>query len=75
MALLIEFGIQYSDGFTEMSFYASTARAIFGYGSSNTNISNQVSSTGLLSTDTTGVGTGRDYLAAAGYGGDRAIFG
>ena len=34
-----------------------------------------VSNTGVVATNTTGVGTARSYLAAAGYGTDKAIFG
>jgi len=54
-------------------------RAIFGYGyqlsGSNVSITNLVSNTGVVGTDVTGVGTARNSLAAAGYGGDKAIFG
>jgi hypothetical protein len=52
-------------------------KAIFGYGDSGsyTAITNKVSNTGVVATDTAGVGTGRNYLAAAGYGTDKAIFG
>ena len=49
-------------------------KAIFGYGG-GTSITNLVSNTGVVATDTTGVGTARSYLAAAGYGSDKAIFG
>ena len=56
-----------------------TQKAIFGFGladiGSRTNITNLVSSTGVVATDTTGVGTARTGLAAAGYGGDKALFG
>ena len=38
-------------------------------------MTNLVSSTGTVATDTTGVGTARFTLAAAGYGTDKAIFG
>jgi hypothetical protein len=38
-------------------------------------MTNLVSNTGVVATDTTGVGTARNSLAAAGYGEDRAIFG
>jgi hypothetical protein len=53
-------------------------KAIFGYGTDNINVlsmTNLVSNTGVVSTDTTGVGTARSGLAAAGYGTDKAIFG
>jgi hypothetical protein len=47
-------------------------KAIFGYGSLNENdglsMTNLVSNTGVVSTDTAGVGTARYYLAAASYG-------
>jgi hypothetical protein len=58
-----------------------TQRAIFGYGTTLSNgngpvsMTNLVSNTGVVATDVTGVGTGRCYLAAAGYGGDKALFG
>ena len=59
-------------------------KAIFGFGVtlsadnyvySVTNVTNLVSSSGVVATDTTGVGTARPLLAAASYGGDKAIFG
>jgi hypothetical protein len=57
-----------------------TQKAIFGYGkpagpTGNYNMTNLVSNTGVVATDTPGVGTARRGLAAAGYGGDKAIFG
>ena len=58
-----------------------TDKAIFGYGSTNAgsegvvSITNKVSNTGVVATDTTGVGTLRWQLAAACYGTDKAIFG
>jgi len=54
-----------------------TQKAIFGYGyiPSYSSITNLVSNTGVVATDTTGVGTARFGLAAAGYGTDKAIFG
>jgi hypothetical protein len=67
------------DGLAAAS-YGSTGQAIFGYGlTSNpatySSITNLVSNTGVVATDTTGVGTGRYKLAATNYGGDKAIFG
>jgi hypothetical protein len=53
-------------------------QAIFGYGAGPSgwlSITNLVSTTGVVATDTAGVGTVRFGLAAAGYGGDKAIFG
>jgi hypothetical protein len=38
-------------------------------------MTNLVSNTGVVATDTTGVGTARYNPAAAGYGADKAIFG
>jgi hypothetical protein len=56
-----------------------TQNAIFGYGTSSpgndVSITNLVSNTGVVAADTTGVGTARNTLAAAGYGTDKAIFG
>jgi hypothetical protein len=54
-----------------------TQKAIFGYGNSGgvVSMTNLVSNTGVVATDTTGVGTARDLLAAAGYGTDKSIFG
>lgn len=53
-----------------------TQRAIFGYGFTTAAVSmtNLVGNTGVVATDVTGVGTARYYLAAAGYGGDKAVF-
>jgi len=56
-------------------------KAIFGYGeiysgsSTYYSITNKVSNSGVVASDTTGVGTARSGLAATGYGGDKAIFG
>jgi len=52
-------------------------KVIFGYGydGSNLSISNLVNSSGVVATDTTGVGTARQGLAASTYGTDKAIFG
>ena len=38
-------------------------------------VSNLISNTGVVATDTPGVGTARGFLAAASYGVDTAIFG
>jgi len=57
-------------------------KAIFGFGLSYDNsvfeqisTTNLVSNAGVVASDTTGVGTGSEFLTAAGYGGDKAIFG
>lgn len=59
-----------------------TDKGIFGFGFTptlspvfNTSITNLVSNTGVIASNTPGVGTIRDSLAAASYGGDKAIFG
>jgi len=56
-----------------------TQKAIFGYGNVGApayrvSMTNLVSSSGVVATDTTGVGTAREGLAAAGYGFDKALF-
>jgi len=68
-----------ADGYGKSNSTA-TQKAIFAYGQGPTNntansISNLVSSTGVVATDTPGVGTARIGLAASGYGTDKAIFG
>jgi hypothetical protein len=47
-----------------------TQKAIFGYGTTGTvtAVTNLVGNTGVVATDTTGVGTARQQIAAAGYG-------
>jgi hypothetical protein len=56
-------------------------KAIIGYGNNSAavnspvSMTNLVSNTGVVASDTTGVGTARSYIAAASYGGDKAIFG
>ena len=56
-----------------------TQRGIIAFGNNPSdnvsNLSNLISSSGVVATDGTGVGTARKVLAAAGYGGDKAIFG
>ena len=74
---------QRASGFWPTSVYeyvlVATQRAIFGYGSTGgssvLSITNLVSTTGVVATNTTGVGTARWKLAAAAYGVDKAIFG
>jgi len=56
-------------------------KGIFGYGAAFSagavylSMSNLVSNAGVVATDTTGVGTGRNNLGACEYGGDKGIFG
>ena len=54
-----------------------TQKGLFGFGeySSRTGITNLISSSGVVATDTAGVGTGRSVLAAATYGGEKGIIG
>jgi hypothetical protein len=55
-------------------------KAIFAYGSTTDSTATQVSTsnlfsnTGVMASDTTGVGTARYELVAVGYGGDKSIF-
>jgi hypothetical protein len=62
---------------TSVAVPSGTQRAIFGYGFTSTtarSMTNLVSNTGVVAADTTGVGTARGGLAAATYGGDKAVF-
>ena len=72
-------GISFGGGVSVTPQPPPSYKAIFGYGtiSSGTNVSttNLVSNTGVVATDTSGVGSARSALAAAGYGTDKAIFG
>ena len=55
-----------------------TQKAIFGYGytgSGALSMSNLVNSSGVVAADVSGVGTARNQTAAAGFGGDKGIFG
>ena len=51
---------------------------IFGYGQTSgydyVSLSNKVSSSGVVASDVTGVGTARSMIAACEYGSDKAIF-
>ncbi len=70
--------VQTSDTIQTDNTPAGTKKAIFGYGLAFTGVSsltNLVSNTGVVATNTAGVGTARRALAAAGYGTDKAIFG
>ena len=73
--------LEYFNGTSYISLVGSnpslTQRAIFGYGYTGAyqSMTNLVSNTGVVATDTTGVGTARSVPAAAGYGADKAIFG
>jgi hypothetical protein len=67
-------GILYADN-TQSYSLARFKRAIFAFGNSfgRTNITNQVNINGLVATNIGGVGTARQGLTAAGYGGDKGI--
>ena len=77
MADMVFSGVTFTGGYSIS--LPSLPKAIFGYGrnivGSYFNVTNLVSDTGVVATDTTGVGTARNSLAAAGYGVDKAIFG
>ena len=80
MADMVFSGVTFSGGYSiSLPPPSYSAYAIFGYGQlqggTNTSVTNLVSNTGVVATDTTGVGTIRQQLAAAGYGSDKAIFG
>lgn len=69
-------GVLYNDT-TTISNSVTATRAIFGFGwnGNATFLINLVNNYGAVATDTTAAGNTRKYTAAAGYGGDRAIFG
>jgi hypothetical protein len=67
MADIIFSGVNFSGGFAIAAPPPPpSSKAIFGYGYI-TSITNLVSNTGVVSTDTAGVGTARVSLAAASY--------
>ena len=69
------------DAVADVGVAPPTQRAVFAYGNTSTSAEvpistkNLVNSSGVVAADVTGVGTVRDYLAAASYGTDKAIFG
>ena len=67
------------DAVTEAPSPPVTQKGIFGYGSASgytkQNVTNLVSSSGVIASDVTGVGTAREMLGASSYGGDKGIFG
>ena len=79
MAISIGPGWTFGGGWAVTDSIGGTQKAIFGYGISGASAflstTNLVSNTGVVATDTAGVGTARYSLAAAGYGTDKAIFG
>ena len=79
MADIVFSGVNFSGGFAITAPPPPSYKAIFGYGLNynyeRLSMTNLVSNTGVVATDTTGVGTARRELAAAGYGTDKAIFG
>ena len=80
MSITITGGITISGGGWTIVAGPTAKKAIFGYGDTiggggAVSITNLVSDTGVVATNTSGVGTARYGLAAAGYGTDKAIFG
>ena len=69
MTITVTGGITFNGGltFAPGGGGGGTQKAIFGYGSGPVSITNLVSNTGVVANDTTGVGTARTQLAAAGY--------
>jgi hypothetical protein len=73
---VVGYGYKFNNRNNPTGVLAGTQKAIFGYGNfSPSNVTNIVSNVGVVANDTTGVGTSRRGLAAAGYGTDKAIFG
>ena len=72
-------GITFGGGVSITPNPPPSAKAIFGYGyvsgGTKAAVTNLVSNTGVVATDTVGVGTIRGNYAATGYGGDKAMFG
>jgi hypothetical protein len=66
------------DAVADVGTAPQTQKAIFGFGSLSgsirTSITNLVNSSGVVASDTTGVGTARSMPGAANYGSDKAIF-
>ena len=58
---------------------STNSEGIFAFGTTtgynNLSMSNLVSNSGVVASDTTGVGTARRHLAGTEYGGDKGIFG
>jgi len=67
MADIVFSGVNFSGGFAITAPPPPAYKAIFGYGQGPVSVTNLVSNTGVVSGDTTGVGTARQDLAAAGY--------
>ena len=74
MSMTITGGVTFTGAFN-VTPAPPNVRAIFGYGFNGSyfSVTNIVSSSGVVATDTTGVGTARGGLAAATYGTDKAI--
>ena len=72
-------GVTFSGGYSITAPPPPSYKAIFGYGyisgGSKISVSNLVSNTGVVATDTAGVGTLRASYGATGYGSDKAMFG
>ena len=62
--------LKYTNRSNVDTILSGTQKALFGYGNndvSNVSMTNLVSNTGVVATDTTGVGTARYALAAEGF--------
>ena len=70
MSITITGGITLNGGGWTVAAAPEGKKAIFGYGFTTVYVSmtNLVNNTGVVATDTTGVGTSRGRLAAAAYG-------
>ena len=77
MADMVFSGVTFTGGYSIAIPGGGGGTAIFGYGITTVAVSmtNLVSNTGVVATDTSGVGTARYGLAGAGYGTNKAIFG
>ena len=70
MADMVFSGVTFSGGYSIELPPPPAYKAIFGYGyngATRVSMTNLVSNTGIVAADTTGVGTARYALAAAGY--------
>lgn len=73
---LINLGLQFNDSSVRVTS-KSVRNGLFGFGNTtfaDSSLTNQVSSTGTIATDVSTIGTARQKLAAASYGGDKAVF-
>ena len=64
------------DAVADVGVAPTIQKGMFAYGNSGsvTNLKNLLGSNGVIAADVTGVGTSREWLAAATYGGDKVVF-